>query len=86
MNERTKILYGWTFAQWAEVAAYCKRFGDLPMPTIENAGRLYKTWKMNRIDEPGEHRIIEVAHEMDWLYATKIFESAIVNSRRWSLP
>ncbi len=70
-------LFGWTFAQWAEVAAYYKRFGPLPDTTINGASIVRIKWLSNCPQQPGEHRIIDVAHEMEWAWASMLMERII---------
>lgn len=70
----THIL-GWTYAQWAEAAAYYKRFAPLPSPSVSGARAIKRRWVTNRADMPGGHKLVEVAREMEWSWAEQMMSS-----------
>lgn len=68
---------GWTLAQWAEAAVYHKRFGEMPEPDARGAKVVRVIWLTNRADQPGGRRLLEVAYELDFAWASRMMENAV---------
>lgn len=74
-------LLGWTISQWAEAAGWYELVNKcLPERTLAGARIIRHTWFTNRMDEPGNQRIIEVAHLMNYAWANSMFENVIRES------
>lgn len=68
-----EFLMGWTLSQFAQAAAYYKRFDALPAKDFPGAHKVYVKWRSDFPNEPGDPVLIGVAHEHEWGWAADMF-------------